>query len=253
MIIIFQNLRGFASDLFLEELKSKFWLRKLTEVACKLILSTIKHLYNEQLCKWKKNFKGYDLCYLRSWAKHKSFWTKRNSEYGFYCLFDVRNLIFDLWMFQNCRDDGTSTIPAVRMHLWTWRIFDENLSKRLQNRMKDSTAYKKRHTEAIFCICCQDLEDRPFFRLKIQTFRNFDRPSILNIPSNFIFWYGTSKGHIQTKSVFPINDNLNHNLSWGCSLLDFIFIGCIGYEAKFCWVLRYFDFKPANEVLSKKR
>ena len=38
------------------------------------------------------------------------------------------------------------------------------------------------------------------------------RPNILNIPSNFIFWFDTTKGHIQTKSAFPKNENLNHNL-----------------------------------------
>ena len=36
------------------------------------------------------------------------------------------------------------------------------------------------------------------------------------------------------------------------SPIDFIFIGCIGYDDKFCWVLRNFDFKPANEIFSKK-
>ena len=45
---------------------------------------------------------------------------------------------------------------------------------------------------------------------------------------------------------------------WFCSNfmsfspIDFIFIGCIGYDDKFCWVLRNFDFKPANEIFSKK-
>ena len=36
------------------------------------------------------------------------------------------------------------------------------------------------------------------------------------------------------------------------SPIDFIFIGCMGYDDKFCWVLRNFDFKPANEIFSKK-
>ena len=36
------------------------------------------------------------------------------------------------------------------------------------------------------------------------------------------------------------------------SPIDFIFIGCIGYDDNFCWVLRNFDFKPANEIFSKK-
>ena len=36
------------------------------------------------------------------------------------------------------------------------------------------------------------------------------------------------------------------------SPIDFIFIGCIGYDKPFCWVLRNFDFKPANEIFSKK-
>ena len=36
------------------------------------------------------------------------------------------------------------------------------------------------------------------------------------------------------------------------SPIDFIFIGCIGYDDKFYWVLRNFDFKPANEIFSKK-
>ena len=45
---------------------------------------------------------------------------------------------------------------------------------------------------------------------------------------------------------------------WFCSNfmsfspIDFIFIGWIGYEVYFCWVLRNFDFKPANEIFSKK-
>ena len=37
------------------------------------------------------------------------------------------------------------------------------------------------------------------------------------------------------------------------SPIDFIFIGCIGYELYFCWVLRNFDFKPTNEIFSKKK
>ena len=36
------------------------------------------------------------------------------------------------------------------------------------------------------------------------------------------------------------------------SPIDFIFIGCIGYELYFFWVIRNFDFKPANEIFSKK-
>ena len=45
---------------------------------------------------------------------------------------------------------------------------------------------------------------------------------------------------------------------WFCSNfmsfspIDFIFIGWIGYELYFCWVLRNFDFKLANEIFSKK-
>ena len=35
------------------------------------------------------------------------------------------------------------------------------------------------------------------------------------------------------------------------SPIDFIFIGCIGYDDNFCWVLRNFDFKPANEIFLK--
>ena len=93
-------------------------------------------------------------------------------------------------------------------------MFVENPSKGSQNTMTNNTADKKRYTGAIFCICCHDFEDWPFFRLKSKFFRNFVlvTPSILNIPTNFIFWYGTSKGHIQTKIAFPKNDNLNHNL-----------------------------------------
>ena len=34
--------------------------------------------------------------------------------------------------------------------------------------------------------------------------------------------------------------------------MDFIFIGWIGNDGKFCWVLRNFDFKPANEIFLKK-
>ena len=37
------------------------------------------------------------------------------------------------------------------------------------------------------------------------------------------------------------------------SPIDFIFIGCIGYELYFCWVLRNFDFKPTNSIFSPKR
>ena len=37
------------------------------------------------------------------------------------------------------------------------------------------------------------------------------------------------------------------------SPIDFIFIGCIGYEFYFYWVLRNFGFKPANEIFSKKK
>ena len=36
------------------------------------------------------------------------------------------------------------------------------------------------------------------------------------------------------------------------SPIDFIFIGWIGYKVYFCWVLRNFDFKPANEIFSEK-
>ena len=36
------------------------------------------------------------------------------------------------------------------------------------------------------------------------------------------------------------------------SPIDFIFIGWICYELYFCWVLRNFDFTPANEIFSKK-
>ena len=36
------------------------------------------------------------------------------------------------------------------------------------------------------------------------------------------------------------------------SPIDFIFIGWIGYDAYFFWVLRNFDFKPANKIFSKK-
>ena len=36
------------------------------------------------------------------------------------------------------------------------------------------------------------------------------------------------------------------------SPIDFIFIGWIGYDGNFFWVLRNFDFKPANEIFSKK-
>ena len=36
------------------------------------------------------------------------------------------------------------------------------------------------------------------------------------------------------------------------SPIDFIFIGWIGYIWNFFWVLRNFDFKPANEIFFKK-
>ena len=36
------------------------------------------------------------------------------------------------------------------------------------------------------------------------------------------------------------------------SPIDFIFIGWIGYDGKFFWVLRNFDFKPANGIFSQK-
>ena len=36
------------------------------------------------------------------------------------------------------------------------------------------------------------------------------------------------------------------------SPIDFIFIGWIGYDGKFYWVLRNFEFKPTNEIFSKK-
>ena len=34
--------------------------------------------------------------------------------------------------------------------------------------------------------------------------------------------------------------------------INFIFIGWIGYKVYFFWVLRNFDFKPANEIFSEK-
>ena len=36
------------------------------------------------------------------------------------------------------------------------------------------------------------------------------------------------------------------------SLMEVIFIGWVGDIYNFCWVLRNFDFKPANEIFSKK-
>ena len=36
------------------------------------------------------------------------------------------------------------------------------------------------------------------------------------------------------------------------SPIELIFIGWVGYDGNFFWVLRNFDFKPANEIFSKK-
>ena len=99
-------------------------------------------------------------------------------------------------MFQNCCDDGTSTILLAYIHLWTWRIFHENPSKRFQKMVTNSTVFR----------------GSAIFSAKIQKFSKL-RPNILNILSNFIFWFDASKCHIQTKNTFPKNDNLNHNLS----------------------------------------
>ena len=37
------------------------------------------------------------------------------------------------------------------------------------------------------------------------------------------------------------------------SPMELIFIGWVGDIYNFCWVLRNFDFKPANEIFSKKK
>ena len=52
---------------------------------------------------------------------------------------------------------------------------------------------------------------------------------------------GIKKRAILTSSIFM-----------SFSPIDFIFIGWIGYEIYFCWALINFDFKPANEIFSKK-
>ena len=103
-------------------------------------------------------------------------------------------------MFQNCCDDGISTISLLLAGSEMSWIFHQNRSKRPQKLIINSRADKKRLIEAFFRIWSQDFENRQFSGWTWKFFEisswHFKHP----IKLNFLIWH-LEQPYLDQKSI----------------------------------------------------